>query len=120
TWPLAPCGQPSSMDLDRAHRRVFIGCRSGLMTVVDGATGKIVATQAIGLGVDAMEFDRKTGLLYVSTGGGEGTLSIFHEDSPDKYSLVENVKTLPGARTMALDQKTGTIYLPVADAGPVP
>jgi len=121
TWPLdPPCGQPSSMDMDRAHNRVFIGCRSGLLAVVDGATGKIVATQPIGMGVDALEFDPKAGLIYVSTGGGDGALSIFHQESPDKYTLVENVKTLPGARTMALDQKTGRVYLPVADVGPHP
>jgi DNA-binding beta-propeller fold protein YncE/cytochrome c5 len=121
TWPLdPPCGQPSSMDMDRIHNRIFVGCRSGLFTVVDGATGKIVATQPIGLVVDALEFDPKTALIYVSTGGGDGALSIFHEDSPDKYALVENVKTLPGARTMALDQKSGRVCLPVADLGSLP
>jgi len=121
TWQLAPpCGQPSSMDMDRTHNRVFIGCRSGLLAVVDGATGKIVATQPIGMGVDALEFDPKTGLIYVSTGGSDGALSIFREESPDEYPLVENVKTLPGARTMALDQKTGRVYLPVADLGSLP
>jgi DNA-binding beta-propeller fold protein YncE/cytochrome c5 len=121
TWQLAPpCGQPSSMDMDRIHNRVFIGCRSGLLAVVDGASGKIVATQPIGMGVDALEFDPMTGLIYVSTGGGDGALSIFHEESLDKYPLVENVKTLPGARTMALDHKTGQVHLPVADIGPVP
>lgn len=121
TWQLAPpCGQPSSMDMDREHNRVFIGCRSGLFAAVDGATGKIVATQPIGLGVDALEFDPKTALIYVSTGGGDGALSIFHEESPDKYALVESLKTLPGARTMALDKKTGRVYLPVADLGPLP
>jgi DNA-binding beta-propeller fold protein YncE/mono/diheme cytochrome c family protein len=121
TWPLdPPCGQPSSMDVDRIHNRIFVGCRSGLFAVVDAATGKIVATQPIGLVVDALEYDPKTGLIYVSTGGGDGALSIFHEESPDKYSLVENVKTLPGARTMARDQKSGRIYLPVADLGPLP
>jgi DNA-binding beta-propeller fold protein YncE len=121
TWPLdPPCGQPSSMDMDRAHNRIFIGCRSGLLAVVDAAAGKVVAMQPIGPGVDALEFDAAKGLIYVSTGGGEGALSIFHEDSVDKYSLVENVKTLPGARTMALDHKTGRVYLPVADFGPTP
>jgi len=120
TWPLPGCGQPSSMDVDRAHSRVFIGCRSGELAVVDGASGKIVATQPIGQGVDALEFDPAKGLIFVSTGGGEGVLSVFHQDGPDKYSLVENVKTLPGARTMALDHKTGMVYLPVADVGPVP
>jgi DNA-binding beta-propeller fold protein YncE len=130
TWDLTPtCAQPSSMDMDTAHNRIFIGCRGGgasqppaptLLAVVDGATGKMVATQPIGPGVDALEFDAAKGLIYVSTGGGDGALSIFHEDSPDKYSLVQNVKTLPGARTMALDHKTGTVYLPVADMGPAP
>jgi YVTN family beta-propeller protein len=120
TWPLAGCGQPSSMDIDRSHQRVFIGCRSGVLAVVDGASGKIVATQPIGPGVDALEFDPTRSLVFVSTGGGDGTLSIFHEDAPDRYSLVQNAKTLPGARTMALDRKTGTVFLPVADVGPAP
>ena len=60
TWPLAGCGQPSSMDIDRAHLRLFIGCRSGALVVVEGASGKIVATQPIGQGVDALEFDPAT------------------------------------------------------------
>jgi DNA-binding beta-propeller fold protein YncE len=130
TWQIAPpCGQPSSMDMDTAHNRVLIGCRGGgasespaptILAVVDGASGKVVATQPIGAGVDALEFDPKTRLIYVSTGGGDGALSVFHEDAPDKYSLVQNVKTLPGARTMALDRKTGEVYLPVADFGPAP
>jgi DNA-binding beta-propeller fold protein YncE len=130
TWQIAPpCGQPSSMDIDRAHNRLFIGCRGGGasqppvapgLAVVDAANGKVVATQPIGGGVDALEFDAKTGLIYVSTGAGDGALSIFHEDAPGQYSLVENVKTLPGARTMALDHKAGKVYLPVADVGPAP
>jgi DNA-binding beta-propeller fold protein YncE len=120
TWKLAPCAQPSSMDIDRAHQRVFIGCRSGVMTVVDGATGRIVDMQPIGKGVDAAEFDPGRGLIYFSTGAGDGALSIFHEDTPDKYTLLENVKTQPGARTMALDRKTGRAYLSAAKLGPIP
>jgi YVTN family beta-propeller protein len=120
TWPLAPaCEQPSSMDMDRAHERVFIGCRSGVMAVVDGNTGRIVTTQPIGRGVDATEFDPGKGLVYFSS-GGDGTMSVFHEDTPDKYTLVESVKTQAGARTMALDQKTGRAYLSVAEFGPRP
>lgn len=118
TWPLAPCELPSSMDMDRARDRIFIGCRSGVMTVVDGATGRIVATQPIGKGVDATEFDPATGLVYFSS--GDGTLSIFREETPDKYTLVEKAKTQAGARTMALDQKTGKVFLSVAEFGPRP
>jgi hypothetical protein len=120
TWLVAPCEGPSSMDMDRAHQRVFIGCRSGAMAVLDVTTGKIVTTQPIGRGVDATEFDPATGLVYFSTGGGDGALSIFHEDTPDEYSLVENVKTQAGARTMALDRKTARVFLSVADLGPRP
>ena len=120
TWPLAPCEQPSSMDMDRKSERVFIGCRSGVMTVVDGNTGRIVTVQPIARGVDAAEFDPERALIFFSTGGGDGALSIFHEDTPDKYTLVESVKTQPGARTMALDRKTGQVYLSVANFGPAP
>ena len=118
TWPIAPCGQPSSMDMDRAHQRVFIGCRSGVMTVVDGTSGRIVTTQPIGRGVDATEFDRERALVYFSS--GDGTMSVFHEDAPDNYTLVESVKTQSGARTMALDQKTGRAFLSAAEFGPRP
>ena len=121
TWPVGPsCGLPSSMDMDRAHERVFIGCRSGAMAVVDGHTGRIVTTQPIGLGVDATEFDPDKGMIYFSSGGGDGSLSVFHEDTPDKYTLVQNVKTQAGARTMALDRKTGRVYMSVSGFGPVP
>lgn len=118
TWNLAPCGLPSSMDMDRQHERIFIGCRSGVMAVVDGNTGKVIATQPIGKGVDASEFDAGRHLVYFST--GEGTMSIFRQDSPDQYTRVEDVKTQNGARTMALDRKSGTAYLSVAEFGPQP
>lgn len=87
------------------------------MAVVDGKTGRVITTQPIGGHVDATEFDAQQGLIYFST-GDDGAMWVFHQDSPDKYSLVEYVKTLVGARTMALDRKTGTAYLSVADFGP--
>jgi len=118
TWPMAPCQQPSSMDIDRAHHRVFVGCRSGVMAVVDANSGKIVTTQPIGRGGDATEFDPDRGLVYFSC--GDGTMAVFHEDSPDKYSLVETVKTQTGARTMAVDRKIGRAFLSVSEFGPRP
>ena len=120
TWPLTPCAQPSSMSMDRPHQRIFIGCRSGVMTVVNSVTGKVVDMQPIGGGVDAAEFDPGRALVYFSSGAGDGSLSVFHEDTPDKYTLVATVKTQPGARTMALDRKTGRAYLSAAKLGPVP
>jgi DNA-binding beta-propeller fold protein YncE len=128
TWNLLPsCAQPSSMDMDRLSHRIFVGCRGGgqpaaapALAVVDAANGTIVATVPIGPGVDALEFDAKSKTIYVSTGGGGGALSIIHEDGPDKYTLIENAKTLPGARTLAVDHKTMMVYLPVADVGAAP
>ena len=107
TWPMAPCEQPSSMDMDRVHQRVFVGCRSGVMAVVDGVSGRIVTTQPIGRGVDAAEFDPDRGLIYFSS--GDGTMSVFHEDTPDKYTLVRSVKTHTGARTMAITPSVSPI-----------
>jgi DNA-binding beta-propeller fold protein YncE len=120
TWSVAPCGQPSAMDMDKEHDRVFIGCRSGVFAAVDGNTGRVITTMPIGPGVDALEFDAAKGLIYVSSGGEGGSLSVFHEDSPDRYSLVEKVTTEAGARTLAVDHKTGHVYLPVGQFAPAP
>lgn len=120
TWPLSPCVAPSSMDMDRAHSRIFVGCRgAGMFTVVDANSGRIVYTHAIGGGVDAAEFDPKSGLVFLST-GADGALWIFREKSPDEYESVETVATQSGARTMAVDRKTGNVYVAVAGFGPRP
>jgi DNA-binding beta-propeller fold protein YncE len=120
TWPTAPCQAPSSMDMDRAHSRIIIGCRgAGMMAAVDPASGKIVASNPIGGGVDAAEFDPKTGLAYFST-GADGMLWIFQEKSPDQFDLVQKVPTQVGFRTMAVDRKTGRIYVAGAELGPRP
>jgi DNA-binding beta-propeller fold protein YncE len=119
TWKLAPCELPSSMDMDRTAQRVFIGCRSGVMAVVDAGSGRIVTTQPIGKGVDATEYDPGTRRIYFSS-GADGTMSVFHQDTPEKYTLVDSAKTQIGARTMALDRKTGRAYLSVAEFGPRP
>ncbi len=120
TWSTVPCQAPSSMDMDRAHSRIIIGCRgAGMMIAVDADSGKIVASNPIGGGVDAAEFDPKTGLAYFST-GADGALWIFREKSPDQFELVEKIPTLAGARTMAVDRKTGRIYVAGAELGPPP
>jgi DNA-binding beta-propeller fold protein YncE len=120
TWSTVPCQAPSSMDMDRTHSRIIIGCRgAGMMIVVDPSSGKIVASNQIGGGVDAAEFDPKTGLAYFST-GADGNLWIFQQKSADQYDLVQKVPTQPGARTMAVDRKTGKIYVSAAELGPRP
>jgi len=112
-WPLAPCEEPSGMAMDTKSRRIFSGCHNKMVAVMNADTGKVVATPAIGEGVDATAFDPDT--KYVLNSCGDGTLSIAHEDSPDKYTVVEQVKTVQRARTMALDPKTHNVYLSIAD-----
>ncbi len=114
-WPAAPCQSPSSMAIDRANHRLFVGCRSKVMAVLNTDTGKVVATVPIGDHVDASAFDPHTGLIFNSN--GEGPISVIHEDSPDKYSPVETVKTLPRAKTMAYDAKTRQIFLSTTAGG---
>lgn len=117
-WPLAPCESPSGMAIDPEHHRLFIGCHNKMMAIMDADTGKVVATPPIGQGVDANRFDPGTQLAFSSN--GDGTLTVIHQDSPDKYTVVENVQTQRGARTMALDRKTHRVYLVTAEFGPPP
>ena len=114
-WPLAPCEAPSSMAMDRPNRRIFIGCRSKVMAVVDADSGKVITTVAIGDHVDASAFDPESKLIFNSN--GEGTISIIHEDSPDMYSVVQTVKTLPRAKTLALDLQTHRVFLSTVEDG---
>ena len=112
-WPLKPAEGPSGLSMDLKHRRLFSGCDGKMMPVTDADSGKIVATIAIGDGVDATAFDPGTQLAFSSN--GEGTLTVVHEDSPDKYTVLENVPTKKSARTMGLDLKTHNVFLPAAD-----
>ncbi len=114
-WPTAPCASPSSMAMDRPNRRLFIGCRSKVMAVMNADTGQVIATLPIGDHVDATAFDPASRLVFNSN--GEGTITVIRQDSPDKYSVIENVKTLPKAKTMALDPKTHRLFLSTAEAG---
>jgi len=117
-WPLAPCEEPSGLAIDRKNRRLFAGCDNKMMAVVDADTGKVLATPAIGDGVDATAFDEGTSLAFASC--GEGVLTVVREESPTKFSVAENVKTQEGARTLALDAKTHQVFVVTAKFGPPP
>src|SRR6202035_4353470 len=118
--PLAPCTEPSGLSIDRKNRRLFVGCDNKMMAVVDADSGKVLATPAIGEGVYATAFDPETKLAFASCGGGDGVLTVVKGESPDKFSVAENVPTQAGARTMALDSKTHNVYLVTAKFGPPP
>jgi YVTN family beta-propeller protein len=114
-WPTAPCASPSSMAIDAANRRLFLGCRSKVMAVMNADTGQVITALPIGDHVDATAFDVETRLIFNSN--GEGTVTVIRQDSPDKYSVVETVKTLPRAKTSALDPKTHRLFLSTAESG---
>jgi DNA-binding beta-propeller fold protein YncE len=119
-FPVAPSGAPTSITMDRKTRRLFVGGRNPKMLVMmDADTGKVIGEPfPIGDRVDANVFDPSTNTLAAAT--REGTLHIFHEDSPDKLSVVETVRTEFGAKTMGLDPKTHHLFLTTSDFGPAP
>lgn len=114
-WPTAPCQSPSSMAMDRRNRRLFVGCRSRVMAVINADTGQVATTLPIGDHVDATAFDPELKLIFNSN--GEGTITVIRQESPDKYSVLETLKSLPRAKTMALDPKTHRLFLSTAEGG---
>jgi YVTN family beta-propeller protein len=118
TWPINPCQEPSALAFDKAHHRLFAGCDNKMMAVVDSDSGKVVTTVPIGEGVDAGRFNPNTQEVFMSC--GEGVLTVIHEDSPDKYTVTQNVPTAKGARTMAMDFESNTAYLVTAQRDPKP
>ncbi len=117
-WPTAPCRNPVSMAVDTAHRRLFSGCRSGVMAVSDYQTGKVIATVPIGTGVDGAGYDPASGDAFASN--ADGTLTVIHQDTPDKYTVLQTLQTSPGSRNMGLDPLTHKIFLAAAKFDPPP
>jgi glutamine cyclotransferase len=118
SWPLAPCGGPTGIAYDKASDRVMSGC-SNTSVVVDPNTGKVVASIKNGTRVDALGWDPGKKLMFVPN-GGDGTVTVVHQDSPDKYTVVDTVTTVPGAKTICVDPKTHDAYLFQPERGPAP
>ncbi|MGH9685130.1 MAG: YncE family protein [Candidatus Acidiferrales bacterium] len=115
-WPVAPAGGPTALAMDREHRRLFSSGREpAKLVVMDADNGKVIQSFPISAGADANVYEPGTGLIFVST--REGMIHIFHEDSPDKFSVVGTVKTEFGAKTMGLDTKTHNLFVDTADFG---
>ncbi|MFI5257468.1 MAG: YncE family protein [Gemmatimonadales bacterium] len=117
-WSIAPCEHPSGLAIDVTHSRLFSVCGNKLMAVSDTRRGRLVTTVPIGAGVDAAGFDPSTGNAFASN--GEGTLTVVHEETPDRYSVVQTLATMSGARTMTIDPATHRLYTVGAQFGPVP
>ena len=117
-WSTAPCKQPVPMAIDVAHHRLFSGCRSGVMAVSDIAAGKVVTTLPIGTGTDGAAFDPAAGDAFASC--ADGTLTVIHQDGPDKYHVAQTLQTLQGSRNMGLDAVLHRAFVVGAKFEPAP
>ena len=118
TWPIAPCDGPTGIAMDRTTNRIFAGC-SDTSVVVDATNGKVVAKIANGGGVDALGWDQAQKLIYIPA-GKEGNVTVVHEDSPDKYSVVATVPTMVRAKTITVDEAKHVAYVFTPEYGPAP
>jgi DNA-binding beta-propeller fold protein YncE len=113
-WPVAPEGGPTALAIDREHHRLFSAGRNPqMLAILDADSGRVVQSFPITAGTDAAAYDAESGMIFVSTTAGD--IHVFHEDSPDKYSVVDDIKTQYGAKTMGLDTKTHRLFLDTAD-----
>jgi len=117
-WPIAGCKTPTGLAMDRQNSRLFIGCRSKVLAVMDATNGAVITTLPIGSGVDAVAFDPDDKLIFASN--GDGTVSVVRQSSPDKYEALGAIQTQPSAKTMAFDRKTKRLFLPAAEMESVP
>ena len=117
SWPLAPCDGPTGIAYDHASNRIFAGCGK-TSVVLDGTSGKVVASITNGDGVDALGYDESLKLIYIPGGGGTGTVTVVHQDGPDKYTVVANVPTMRGAKTITVDPIKHVAYLFQPERGP--
>jgi DNA-binding beta-propeller fold protein YncE len=116
TWPIAPGKSASGLAIDRNTMRLFAGCDNQKLIVMNALTGEVVTSVPIGEECDAVGFDKKLKRVYSSN--GDGTLTVIEELSPEKFEVIQNLKTKTGARTQAVDQITHRIYLPTGDFAP--
>lgn len=118
TWPLGSCKGATGLAIDREHHILFSGCRTKVMAISSATDGKLITTLPIGAGVDATRYDPGTGNAFAST--GDGTLTVIHEDAPDKFTVAETDTTMQGARTMEIDAHTHRVFTVSAKFGPPP
>ncbi len=117
-WSLKGCEEPTGLAIDRAHARLFSVCSNRVMEIVDASSGRLVAQVPIGENVDGAGFDAGRQVAFAS--GGDGTLTVVREETPEKFSVAETSATKPGARTMVVDETTHRVFLSTARRGPAP
>ena len=117
-YPITGCKTPTGLAIDSANSRLFIGCRSKVMAVMNSDTGKVITTLPIGTRVDAVTFDADNQLIFCSN--GDGTISVIRQKNPDAYESLGDIHTQPSAKTMALDPKSKRMFLSAAEMVPPP
>lgn len=117
-WSSAPCKQPVALAIDKANHRLFSGCRSGVLAVSDYTAGKIITTVPIGKGVDGTAYDPKSHDIFASN--ADGTLTITHQDSADKYQVAQTLTTPVGSRNLGLNPVNHRLYVASAKFGTLP
>jgi DNA-binding beta-propeller fold protein YncE len=116
-WPITGCKTPTGLAMDIANSRLFIGCRSKVLAVMDAKNGKVITTLPIGERVDAVVFDADTGLIFASN--GDGTISVIRQKNAQQYEPFGTIQTQPSAKTMTFDPKTKRLFLSAAEMEPV-
>lgn len=117
-WSLAPAEGPTGIALDNVHHRLFAGCGNEKLAVLDSDTGKLVTTVTIGSEPDGTFYQPATGLIYSSN--RDGTFNVIRQETPNTYAVIQTLATAYGCRTLAVDEKTGRIFMPTAKFGPAP
>jgi DNA-binding beta-propeller fold protein YncE len=118
SWPIAPGEEASGLAIDNENHRLFAVCSNKLMVVVDAIDGHVVTSLPIGSGCDGVKFD--PGMKRAYSSNGEGTMTVVQEINKDSFKVLENVPTMSGARTIAVDTRTHHLYLPTAEYNPAP
>lgn len=117
-WPIIGCKTPTGLAIDAANSRLFIGCRSKVLAVMDANSGKVITTLPIGDRVDAVAYDADDKLIFASN--GDGTVSVVRQKSANDYESVGDIQTQPSAKTMAIDPKTKRLFLSAAEMESIP
>ena len=112
-WPITGCKTPTGLAIDAPNSRLFIGCRSKVLAVMDATSGKVITTLPIGDRVDAVAFDPDNKLIFASNGGG--TVSVIRQKSANEYESAGDIQTQKSAKTMAFDPKTKRLFLSAAE-----
>jgi len=115
-WPITGCKTPTGLAMDAANSRLFIGCRSKVLAIMDASNGKVITTLPIGDRVDAVAFDVERRLIFASN--GDGTVSVVWQKGPNEYQSVGEIQTQKSAKTMAFDSKTKRLFLSAAEMEP--